>query len=130
MRFGLPPELDGLRVPDLSCDSCQNNCSQQNGCSHAAYKCYVFVKGTKVDRDAIMASIDEQGVPCFSGSCSEVYSRKIPLKKLVLDQKKDCLMQNFWVTPRLMFLCHPTLTEQEVQKTCDVLTSVVGEYFR
>ena len=54
-------KLDGLRVPDLSCDSCQNNCSQQNGCSHAAYKCYVFVKGTKVDRDAIMASIDEQG---------------------------------------------------------------------
>jgi len=29
----------------------------------------------------------------------------------------------------LMFLCHPTLTEDEIQKTCDVITSVVTDYF-
>lgn len=122
-------KLNGLRVPDLSCDNCQNNCSQQNGCSHAAYKCYVFVEGTKEDRDTIMASINEQGVPCFSGSCSEVYLEKA-FEKTSFKPKERLPNAKFLGDTSLMFLCHPTLTEQEVQKTCDVLTSVVGEYFR
>jgi len=120
--------LKGLRVPSSSCDGCQNNCDQLNGCIHAAYKCYVFIEGTEADRDAIMASINQQGVPCFSGSCPEVYLEKafddtdfrpeerLPNAKLLGETS-------------LMFLCHPTLTEYEIQKTCDVLTSVVSGYF-
>ena len=116
------------RVPDLSCDGCQNKCDRLAGCSHAAYKCYVFVEGTEDDRDAIMASINEQGVPCFSGSCSEVYlerafdntsfrpNERLPNAKLLGETS-------------LMFLCHPTLTEDEIQKTCDVITSVITDYF-
>ena len=65
--------LNGLRVPNLSCGDCNSKCDQITGCTHAAYKCYVFVEGTETDRDAIMASINKQEVPCFSGSCSEVY---------------------------------------------------------
>lgn len=121
-------QLKGLRVPDLSCNSCQNKCDNPNGCNHAAYKCYAFVEGTEGDRDAIMASINEQGVPCFSGSCSEVYlerafdntnfrpKERLPNAKLLGDTS-------------LMFLCHPTLTEDEIQKTCEVMTSVVTDYF-
>jgi len=121
-------KLKGLRVPDLSCDDCQNECDQTRGCTHAAYKCYVFVEGTEDDRDAIMASINEQGVHCFSGSCSEVYlerafdntsfrpNERLPNAKLLGETS-------------LMFLCHPTLTEDEIQKTCDVITSVVSNYF-
>ena len=75
-----------------------------------------------------MASINQQGVPCFSGSCPEVYLEKafddtdfrpeerLPNAKLLGETS-------------LMFLCHPTLTEYEIQKTCDVLTSVVSGYF-
>ena len=121
-------QLNGLRVPDLSCEGCQNKCDLVTGCSHAAYKCYVFVNGTEGDRDAIMASINEQGVPCFSGSCSEVYLERafdntsfrpihrLPNAKLLGETS-------------LMFLCHPTLTTEEVQTTCDVITSVVTKYF-
>jgi len=120
--------LKGLRAPNLNCDGCNNNCGQINGCVHAAYKCYVFVEGTEADRDAIMASINKQGVPCFSGSCSEVYLEKafdntgfrpderLPNAKLLGETS-------------LMFLCHPTLTDDEIQKTCDVLSSVVTDYF-
>jgi len=112
----------------LSCNVCQNNCDQTTGCTHAAYKCYAFVEGNEDDRDAIMASINEQGVPCFSGSCSEVYlerafdntsfrpNERLPNAKLLGETS-------------LMFLCHPTLTEDEIQKTCDVITSVVTDYF-
>ena len=121
-------KLNGLRVPDLNCGGCQNKCDQTAGCNHAAYKCYVFVEGNEADRDAIMASINQQGVPCFMGSCSEVYlerafdntsfrpEERLPNAKLLGETS-------------LMFLCHPTLTEVEIQKTCDVITSVVREYF-
>ena len=121
-------KLNGLRVPDLTCGGCQNKCDRTAGCNHAAYKCYVFVKGTESDRDAIMTSINEQGVPCLSGSCSEVYlerafdntsyrpNGRLPNAKLLGETS-------------LMFLCHPTLTEDEIQKTCDVITSVVTDYF-
>ncbi|MDC3234750.1 DegT/DnrJ/EryC1/StrS aminotransferase family protein [Candidatus Puniceispirillum sp.] len=120
--------LNGLRVPDLSCGGCKGNCGQNERCIHAAYKCYVFVEGNEADRDEIMVSINEQGVPCFSGSCSEVYleaafdntgfrpQERLPNAKLLGETS-------------LMFLCHPTLTEDEIQKTCEVMTSVVRDYF-
>lgn len=61
--------LKGLRVPNLPDDV-----------SHAAYKCYVFVQPEMLrqgwDRDKIIASLAERGVPSFSGSCSEVYLEK------------------------------------------------------
>jgi len=121
-------KLKGLRVPDLSCDGCQNECDQTTGCTHAAYKCYVFVEGTKADRDAIMASISEQGVPCFSGSCSEVYLERV-FDNTSFRPKERLPNAKLLGETSLMFLCHPTLTEDEIQKTCDVMTSVVTDHF-
>jgi len=121
-------KLEGLRVPDLSCDGCQNNCDQTVGCAHAAYKCYIFVEGTEDDRDAIMASINEQGVPCFSGSCSEVYLERA-FDNTSFRPKERLPNAKLLGETSLMFLCHPTLTEDEIQKTCDVITSVVTDYF-
>jgi dTDP-4-amino-4,6-dideoxygalactose transaminase len=121
-------QLNGLRVPDLSCNGCQNECDQTTGCTHAAYKCYVFVEGTEDDRDAIMASINEQGVPCFSGSCSEVYLERA-FDNTSFRPKERLPNAKLLGETSLMFLCHPTLTEYEIQKTCDVITSVVTDYF-
>ena len=120
--------LNGLRVPDLSCDGCQNKCDRLAGCSHAAYKCYVFVDGTEDDRDAIMASINEQGVPCSSGSCSEVYLERA-FDRTSFRPKERLPNAKLLGETSLMFLCHPTLTEDEIQKTCDVITSAVTDYF-
>ena len=121
-------QLKGLRVPDLSCDGCQNECDQTTGCTHAAYKCYVFVEGTEDDRDAIMASINEQGVPCFSGSCSEVYLERA-FDNTSFRPKDRLPNAKLLGETSLMFLCHPTLTEDEIKETCDVITSVVTDYF-
>ncbi len=121
-------KLKGLRVPDLSCDGCRNECDQTTGCNHAAYKCYVFVEGTEDDRDAIMSSINEQGVPCFSGSCSEVYLERA-FDKTSFRPKERLPNAKLLGETSLMFLCHPTLTEDEIQKTCNVITSVVTDYF-
>jgi len=121
-------KLNHLRVPNLSCVSCQNKCDQATGCAHAGYKCYVFVEGNEADRNAIMASINDQGVPCFSGSCSEVYLERA-FDNTSFRPKERLPNAKLLGETSLMFLCHPTLTKDEIQKTCEVITSVVRDYF-
>ena len=94
-----------FRVPDMP-----------NSVSHAFYKAYVFVNGDAAMRDRIMGEINAKGVPCFSGSCSEIYHEKA-----------------FCGTPdrlpgaaelgesSLMFLVHPTLRAAEIEKTVGAL---------
>lgn len=116
-------ESGTLRVPQLSCEGCNSSCDAQSGCKHATYKCYVFVDGDEQLRDQYMQAINEKGVPCFSGSCSEVYFEKafdgtgwrpkqrLPVAKLLGETS-------------LMFLCHPTLTQDEIDLTCRVIKEV------
>lgn len=107
----------GLRVPEIP-----------SYILHAAYKCYVFVEPSQLkngwDRDRILSTIIEHGVPCFSGSCSEVYLEKAfdgtglrPTEPMVVARELG--------ETSLMFLVHPTLTEAEITKTCDVLQEVM-----
>lgn len=107
----------GLRVPVIP-----------DYIEHAAYKCYVFVEQTSLKvnwgRDRIMAEINALGVPCFSGSCSEVYLESAfdntdfrPAKRLPVAKELG--------ETSLMFLVHPTLTEVEIEQTCDVISTVM-----
>lgn len=109
----------GLRVPVIPGDI-----------GHAAYKCYVFVEpgGLKPgwDRDRIMAAIIERGVPCFSGSCSEVYLEKC-FQDLSLTPAERLPVARELGETSLMFLVHPTLTEAEMTKTVAVLSGVMAE---
>lgn len=110
--------FSGLRVSHVPADI-----------KHAAYKCYVFVEpsalGEGWDRDRIMGEIILRGVPCFSGSCSEVYLEKAfddtgwrPVEPLVNARELG--------ETSLMFLVHPTLNVAEISKTCDVLAEVMA----
>jgi dTDP-4-amino-4,6-dideoxygalactose transaminase len=121
-------KLKGLRVPSFRCSDCERTCNRNNGCEHAAYKCYVFVDGTEQDRDEIMAKINAKGVPCFSGSCSEVYLEKAFDNTEFRPEKRLPIAKRLGETS-LMFLCHPTLTQAEIDKTCAVLTEVVSQHF-
>lgn len=109
--------LPALRVPDIPAHVV-----------HAHYKAYVFVRPERLasewSRDRIMAEINAAGVPCFSGSCSEVYLEKAfdgtgwrPAERLPVARALG--------ETSLMFLVHPTLTEAEIAKTCSVLTEVM-----
>lgn len=111
--------LNGLRVPEMPGEI-----------KHAAYKCYVFIEQANLkpgwDRDRILNEINAKGVPCFSGSCSEVYLEKAfestdwrPLKRLPIAKELG--------DTSLMFLVHPTLTDAEIEKTCEVLTQVMRD---
>ena len=105
-----------LRVPPIP-----------NHIEHAAYKCYVFVKGGVKLRDKIMIEINEKGVPCYSGSCSEVYLEKAFENTGFRPSERLPFAKELGETS-LMFLVHPTLTKEEIQKTCDVLTEVSSTY--
>tara|TARA_R110000823_G_scaffold33643_1_gene93990 strand:- start:212 stop:1396 length:1185 start_codon:yes stop_codon:yes gene_type:complete len=111
--------LPGLRVPELPADI-----------EHAAYKCYVFVEPNRLaegwSRDRIQNAIVEAGVPCFSGSCSEVYLEKA-FDKTDWRPKTPLSVAHELGETSLMFLVHPTLTDGEIGKTCDVLASVMKQ---
>jgi dTDP-4-amino-4,6-dideoxygalactose transaminase len=95
---------------------------------HAAYKCYVFVRPEELkdgwDRDRIMSEILMQGVPCYSGSCSEVYMEKAFDNTGWQPEQRLPVAKELGETS-LMFLVHPTLTESEIKKTCDVLNKIM-----
>ncbi len=101
-----------LRVPDIP-----------EYIEHAAYKCYVFVRGNAELRDKMAKEINAKGVPCYSGSCSEVYLEKAFDDTGFRPKDRLPIAKELGETS-LMFLVHPTLTDEEVQKTCDVLMEV------
>lgn len=111
--------LPGLRVPVVPAEM-----------THAWYKCYLFVEPDKLlpdwTRDRLIEAINAQGVPCFSGSCPEVYREKAFTESGLAPANPLPVARELGETS-LMFLVHPTLTEIEIDKTCAVLTEVVRE---
>ena len=94
---------------------------------HAEYKHYMFVKPEQLadgwDRDHIVNEIVERGVPCFQGSCSELYLEKAFDDTPWRPEKRLPNAVELGETS-LMFLVHPTLTEAEVAKTTQVMKEV------
>jgi dTDP-4-amino-4,6-dideoxygalactose transaminase len=97
------------------------------GIEHAYYKFYAFVEPERLaqgwSRDRIVAEVVARGVPCFHGSCSEVYLEK------AFDGTRyrpaHCLpVAKELGQTSLMFLVHPTLTVAEIEKTCAVAEEV------
>ena len=95
---------------------------------HAAYKCYVQVNTDTLpeawSRDRIMAEISAQAVPCFSGSCSEVYLEKA-FDGTKWRPEQPLANAKALGESSLMFLVHPTLSEQSIQKTIDAIQFVI-----
>ncbi|ARD30563.1 DegT/DnrJ/EryC1/StrS family aminotransferase [Acinetobacter lactucae] len=94
---------------------------------HAYYKCYVQVNLEALpdgwSRDRIMQEINSQEVPCFSGSCSEVYLEHAfddtpwrPEERLENAKKLG--------ETSLMFLVHPTLSQDSIEKTILAINAV------
>ena len=99
---------------------------------HAEYKHYIFIKPSALKegwtRDRIINEINNAGVPCYQGSCSEIYLEKAfdntpwrpanPLPHAVELGNTS-----------LMFLVHPTLTSSEIELTCEVARKVLINAF-
>lgn len=122
------------RVPEFRCSgSCAAGCANRSGCVHGFYKCYVYVESVNLakgwSRDRILHQINEAGVPCYQGSCPEVYLEKAfdgtgwrPARRLPVAQELG--------ETSLMFLVHPTLTGAEITKTCEAAGRVLADASR
>jgi dTDP-4-amino-4,6-dideoxygalactose transaminase len=122
-----------LRTPRFRCggrdaDGATSGCA--DGCEHARYKYYAYVRpenfAQEWTRDRVIEAITSRGVPCYSGSCSEVYLEKAfqgiswrPGERLPVAQELG--------ETSLMWLVHPTLTQDEMRKTCEVSAEVLRE---
>ncbi len=124
--------VPAFRVPPLVCAAACKSMADCR-CVHAHYKCYVFVEPAALaagwDRDRIMNEIVHRGVPCFSGSCSEVYREKAFEQTPWRPQEPLPVAQELGATS-LMFLVHPTLTAAEIDKACATIMAVGQEACR
>jgi dTDP-4-amino-4,6-dideoxygalactose transaminase len=115
--FAIASGFSALRVPNVPAHI-----------EHAFYKCYVFVEPDKLnigwDRDRIIAEMNILSVPCFSGSCSEVYKEKA-FDNTGFRPKKTLSNAVELGATSLMFLVHPTLKQSEIDKCCIALSQVM-----
>jgi dTDP-4-amino-4,6-dideoxygalactose transaminase len=95
---------------------------------HAYYRLYAFVQPEYLNsgwsRDRIMGEINALGIPCFVGSCPEIYNEKA-FEKLGLKPKKPLPNAHELGKTSLAFLVHPTLTDADLDRTCDAIAQVL-----
>ncbi|MGP9635799.1 DegT/DnrJ/EryC1/StrS family aminotransferase [Psychrobacter sp. AOP3-A1-26] len=97
------------------------------GSKHAYYKLYIYVQADNLpsdwSRDRIIQAINELGVPCFSGSASEVYLEKAFDNTGLRPETRMPIARQLGETS-VMFLVHPTLTNREIEQTVQAIDSV------
>nr|WP_313379364.1 DegT/DnrJ/EryC1/StrS aminotransferase family protein [Moraxella sp.] len=119
-------ERQFLRIPDIEFHQVMGGDSV-----HAYYKYYVYVRPENlpenINRDSILNALNEKKIPCFSGSCSEIYLEKAFDNHPSRPNVRLTVAKELGETS-LMFLIHPTLTTNEMQTiattTVDVLITL------
>ena len=106
---------------------------------HSYYKYYVFIRPEAVIvdstskiqhpklsliRDHLMNAIVAAGIPCFSGSCSEIYREKAFVNEGFGPDERLSVARELGDTS-LMLLVHPTLRESNILKTIEVVERVM-----
>lgn len=96
---------------------------------HAAYKAYVYLKPEALPegwtRDRVMRELANQGVPCFSGSCSEIYREKAFTEAQIGPQQPLSIAKELGETS-LMFLVHPGLEMSAMHGMAAAFKHLVG----
>jgi dTDP-4-amino-4,6-dideoxygalactose transaminase len=102
------------------------------GVEHSYYKYYAFVEPdqlkTEWSRDRIIEELNARGVTCMVGSCSEIYLEKAfpqgwrPKEPLPVARRLG--------ETSLMFLVHPTLAEEQVQRAAEIVRDLMQEVAR
>jgi len=99
-----------------------------NNIVHARYKYYTYINPLKLknsySRDRIIDKFNKLGVPCFSGSCPEIYLEKAfknenfgPINRLPSAKELG--------ETSLMFLIDPTFSTADMEYICDVSRKVL-----
>lgn len=105
-----------------------------NGNKNAYYRLYAKIKpgfdqlvfSNKSLRDYLISQLEEEGVPCFSGACSEVYREKLFVEQgFAPDQRLK--NASYFSEQAFCFLVHHTITEQQMHVITTKIKTVLSK---
>ena len=110
-------DISSLRIP-----------LPQKDIKHSWYKFYVYLEPNSLledwSRDRVIQEINSLGFPAFSGSCSEVYLEKCFLN-LSIGPRKRLVNAKLLGETSLMFLVHPTITPEQLEKYKNAIKKII-----
>jgi dTDP-4-amino-4,6-dideoxygalactose transaminase len=96
------------------------------GTEHAYYRYYVFVRPEQLrsgwSPERILAAVRAEGVPCFSGSCPEIYEEKA---FLAYRPPRPFKVASELGGTSMAFLVHPTIQDTDVQDMIHAVEKVM-----
>lgn len=99
---------------------------------HARYRYYVFLEPSRLkagwDQQRVIEAIAAEGVPCFSGSCGEIY-RERAFVDAGWDQPRLPVARQLSETS-LCFVTHPTLDESDMADVAAAASKVMRQAAR
>lgn len=110
--------VPGLRIPPTP-----------DWAESAHYKFYVFINPAQLrqrwDQTRIIQAVNAEGVPCFAGSCSEIYRERAFVDAGFAPQQRfpEAALQG---ETSLMFLVHPTLCDVDMDDACKAVAKVMA----
>ena len=109
-----------VRVPTVSSESDR----------HAFYRLYAYVRPNGLraawSRDRIVQMINQLGIPAFQGSCAEVYNERAFDGTGMRPDQPLPVAKDLGETS-LAFLVHPTLSNDDIDRTAMALRTVLSE---
>ena len=100
---------------------------------HAWYKLYIQINYSKKKlvskKNLIIKHLNTEGVPCFTGSCPEIYLEKAFIQNNI-KLKKRLPNASILGETSLVFLVHPTLTTKSMKYICSKIDKIISSYIR
>jgi dTDP-4-amino-4,6-dideoxygalactose transaminase len=94
---------------------------------HSYYKYDVYLRPERLregwNRNRIQEAISSEGIPCITGSCSEIYLEKAFPESMRPRLRHPVARELGEVS--LMFKVHPTLSEKDLADTCAAVSKVM-----
>jgi dTDP-4-amino-4,6-dideoxygalactose transaminase len=96
---------------------------------HSYYKFYAYVDPARLapnwTRERIVEAINAEGIPCISGSCSEMYLEKAFVGTDLIPATRLPVARLLGETS-LMFVIHPTMKERDLADTAAAVRKVMA----
>jgi dTDP-4-amino-4,6-dideoxygalactose transaminase len=120
--------LAGLLTERLSGITAVRTTKPPEHLTHSFYKYYVFLRPEQLkddwDRQRMVDAINAEGVPCFTGSCSEIYLEGMFPRDLRPSQRLPVARE--LGETAMMFLVHPTLSDGDMEDTASAIEKVLA----
>lgn len=98
--------------------------------THAYYRQYAYVRSGGLrpgwSRDRIITELNAQGVPVLHGSCPEIYLEKAFDGTPWRPETRLSVARDLGETS-LMFLTHPTMTDEEIENHATAIAKIMAE---